>query len=107
MPEGVYRYLSCKAEPKLVEAAMVCFVSPRLEEAVLILAQIKYQDAEGDVRSVCKEWDLWQLYFEVARASPKVEASKGTDHCFCAMQAPIQCGPNARSRVPRRRPNMK
>jgi hypothetical protein len=64
MPDGVYRYLSCKSEPTLIEAAMVCFVSPRLEEPALILARLKYQDTEAGLRTVCKEWDLWYLFFD-------------------------------------------
>jgi hypothetical protein len=64
MPEGVFRYLSSKADPKLVEAITVCFIDSRLVEPLLLIGRLEYADDPIQVRSLCDGWDLWNLYFE-------------------------------------------
>ncbi len=63
MPEGVFRYLSCKGNPGLVEAITVCFVSPKLDEPALLLGRLNYRNPD-DLRAVCDAWDLWALFFD-------------------------------------------
>jgi hypothetical protein len=65
MCEGVYRYLSSKTHPGLVEAITVCFLEPNLIEPLLLLGRIQYEIAEGaTVAGTCEPWDLWYLYFK-------------------------------------------
>jgi hypothetical protein len=65
MPEGVFRYLSCKDNPRLVDAITVCFLDDDLEEPVLLLGRLKYAKDPLQTRSVCDVWDLWYMYFPV------------------------------------------
>ncbi len=65
MPEGVFRYLSCKDNPRLVEAITVCFLDNELEEPVLLLGQLEYTKDPLQTRGVCDGWDLWYMYFPV------------------------------------------
>ena len=65
MPWGVFRYLSCKDDPRLVEAIMVYFVDPTLEEPILLMGRLEYADDPLQVRAMCDGWDLWYLYFPV------------------------------------------
>lgn len=64
MPEGVFRYLSSKADPKVVEAITVCFIDARLVEPLLLIGCLEYADDPVQAKSVCDGWDLWNLYFE-------------------------------------------
>jgi hypothetical protein len=64
MSEGVFRYLSNKAEPSLVEAITVCFIDPKLVEPLLLLGRIRYAVGEdGTIAGRCEPWDLWNLHF--------------------------------------------
>lgn len=63
MPEGVFRYLSCKQDPRMVEAITVCFVEPTLDEPVLLIGRLEYAEDPLQVRAMCDGWDLWYLYF--------------------------------------------
>lgn len=63
MPEGVFRYLNCKANPQIVEAITVCFVEPALEEPLLLVGRLEYAEDPLQVRAMCDGWDLWYLYF--------------------------------------------
>lgn len=63
MPEGVFRYLSCKDSPRLVEAITVCFVGNQMEEPILLLGRLEYADDPLTMRTMCDGWDLWYLYF--------------------------------------------
>jgi hypothetical protein len=63
MPYGVFRYLSCKENPRLVEAITVCFVNSALEEPVLLIGQLQYAEDPLQTRAMCDGWDLWYLYF--------------------------------------------
>ena len=65
MPEGVFRYLSCKENPRLVQAITSCFVEPSIEEPVLLIGQLEYADDPLQMRTMCDGWDLWYLYFPV------------------------------------------
>jgi hypothetical protein len=65
MPEGVFRYLSSKSNPRLVEAITICFVEPALEEPVLLIGQLEYTDDPLQMRTMCDGWDLWHLYFPI------------------------------------------
>jgi hypothetical protein len=63
MPEGVYRYLSCKEYPRLVEAITVCFLDDRIEEPILLIGRLEYAEDPLKTRAMCDGWDLWYLYF--------------------------------------------
>lgn len=65
MPEGVFRYLSRRDNPRLVQAITVCFVDPMLEEPALLIGEIEYADDPLQMRTMCDGWDLWYLYFPV------------------------------------------
>ncbi len=65
MPDGVYRYLSCKDNPRTVEAIAVCFVESGLEEPVLLIGRLQYAEDPLQTRAMCDGWDLWYLYFPV------------------------------------------
>jgi len=70
MPEGVFRYLSCKENPRLVQAITICFVEPSIEEPVLLIGQLEYVDDPLQVRTACDGWDLWYLYFPLRTPWP-------------------------------------
>jgi hypothetical protein len=64
MPDGVYRYLSSKTEPGLVEAITVC-LDPTLPEPILLLGRVKYAIGDsGKISGACEAWDLWHCYFD-------------------------------------------
>jgi hypothetical protein len=65
MPEGVFRYLSCKDNPRLVEAITVCFLDDELEEPVLLIGRLEYAKDPLQTRGMCDGWDLWYMYFPV------------------------------------------
>src|ERR1019366_8467182 len=76
MPEGVFRYLSCKDNPKLVEAITVCFLDDQIEEPILLLGRIEYADDPLKTRAMCDHWDLWYLYFPLRSAHEHNVATK-------------------------------
>jgi hypothetical protein len=51
MADGVFRYLSCKSNPSLVEAITICFLDDELDEPVLLLGRLEYAQ------------DLWYMHF--------------------------------------------
>lgn len=63
MPEGVFRYLSCRDNPRLVEAITVCFLDDEIDEPTLLLGRLEYAEDPLKTRSTCDGWDLWWLYF--------------------------------------------
>jgi hypothetical protein len=63
MPEGVFRYLSCKDNPRIVEAVTACFIEPTLDEPVLLIGRLEYAEDPLQARAMCDGWDLWYLYF--------------------------------------------
>jgi hypothetical protein len=63
MPEGVFRYLSCKTNPKLVEAITVSFVKRQAIEPMLLVGSLEYVEDPLQVKSTCEAWDLWNIYF--------------------------------------------
>lgn len=65
MPEGVFRYLSCKENLRLVEAITVCFLDDGIDEPVLLLGQLEYAKDPLETRGICDGWDLWYMYFPV------------------------------------------
>lgn len=65
MPEGVFRYLSCKDHPRLVEAITVCFLDDELEEPILLIGRLEYAEDPLQTRAMCDGWDLWFLYFPI------------------------------------------
>jgi hypothetical protein len=68
MAEGVYRFY--EAGPRLVDAVTVTFFKPGEEsEPLLKIGRIEYarrvQQLESEpLRQMCKEWDLWWLFFK-------------------------------------------
>lgn len=81
MPEGVFRYLSCNENPRLVEAITVCFIEPTVDEPVLLIGRLEYAEDPLQVRTMCDGWDLWYLY---APVRPGWVHGVGTD---CAIPA--------------------
>lgn len=64
MAEGVYRLYSHESLPSTVRGLMICFLGPDTDQPVLLVAQIKYADHKSEIKAVCREWDMWQIYFE-------------------------------------------
>jgi hypothetical protein len=65
MAEGVFRYLGSTTDLGLVEAVCVPFVSPQLQEPMLLLGHLRYRAKSiDDLKSVCEGWDLWYMYFD-------------------------------------------
>jgi len=65
MAEGVYRYWASREQLGAVKALTVCFLAPGINEPLLLAAQLKYRmDGTSEMKSVCKEWDLWRLFFD-------------------------------------------
>lgn len=58
MPEGVFRYLSCKMNPRIVEAVTICFVEPELEEPLLLIGRLEYAGDPLQIKTMCDGWDL-------------------------------------------------
>jgi hypothetical protein len=63
MPEGVFRYLSCKDNPRLVEAITVCFLDDQIDEPILLLGRLEYAEDPIKTRAMCDGWDLWYMHF--------------------------------------------
>jgi hypothetical protein len=83
MASGVYRYYTKDKMPGLVDGIMVCFLDSRLEEPMLLVAELKYHLESGaDIRQVCKPWDIWYLYFDWSSSTGDQEiiANADTDH---------------------------
>jgi hypothetical protein len=74
MAEGVYRLYSHASLPSVVRGLTICFIGPDVEEPVLLVAEIKYSDSESEIKTICREWDMWQVYFDWAgeRTNDKV-----------------------------------
>lgn len=70
MPWGVYRYLSCKDNPRFVEAIMVYFVDPELEEPLVLVGSLEYADDPLQTRAMCDGWDLWYLFYAMRHGWP-------------------------------------
>lgn len=76
MAEGVYRYY--KAGPRLVDGVTVTFWNTELEiEPLLKVARIEYAGVESEhtsaikeraIKDLCKEWDIWSLFFYYAES---------------------------------------
>jgi hypothetical protein len=65
MAQAVYRYYANDANPGLVEALTACFFDDRIDEPILLAAQIQYQlAANKPVKDLCQAWDAWDLFFE-------------------------------------------
>jgi len=64
MPEGVYRYLRCKTDHRLVEGVCAAFIHSSLEEPILIAGHLEYQTEATSAKKAVDEWDLWYLYFK-------------------------------------------
>jgi hypothetical protein len=65
MAEGVYRYWSDIFDPAVVKALTVCFFGRGIAEPLLLVAQLNYlMEGGAETKTVCKEWDVWQLYFD-------------------------------------------
>jgi len=63
MPEGVFRYLSCKDNPRLVEALTICFLDDEIQEPTLLMGRLEYAEDPLKTRAMCDGWDLWYMYF--------------------------------------------
>jgi hypothetical protein len=70
MAEGVFRYYA--SDSNNVDGVTVSFWEETTEEPMFMIAQIRYQrhpdsnpldDEAADIKRVCKEWDIWNLYF--------------------------------------------
>jgi hypothetical protein len=68
MAEGVYRQYFHPSLPSVVRGLTICFIEPDIEEPMLLVAEIKYAGSESEIKTVCREWDMWQIYFDWAEA---------------------------------------
>jgi hypothetical protein len=65
MAKGVFRYYWRKEGVRgLVRGLTVRFFSRRIEEPVLLVAEMHYRPQSGEPSFLCQGWDLWKLYFE-------------------------------------------
>ncbi len=65
MAEGVYRYWASNNCPGVVKGLTICFFDRRIQEPILVVAEVKYHLQLGtEIRSVCKEWDLRNLFLD-------------------------------------------
>jgi len=65
MAQAVYRYYANDAKPGLVEGVTVCFFQGKIDEPILLAAQIQYQPAPNKLlKEQCMAWDVWDLFFE-------------------------------------------
>jgi hypothetical protein len=72
MAAAVYRYYL--AHPNCVEAVTVSFLEESTAEPMLLLAQIQYSsiNALKEIKELCNEWDVWNLYFAWGETIPDV-----------------------------------
>lgn len=63
MAWGVYRYLSCRDNPELVEGITVYFIDPDLDEPLVLMGRLEYADDPLQNRGICDGWDLWYIYY--------------------------------------------
>jgi hypothetical protein len=88
MADGVFRYYL--AGSRNVEGVTVAFREDGATEPIFMIAQINYTGPATDVasdeqmaavKSVCREWDIWHLFFNGSREMNKVieykDAEKG------------------------------
>lgn len=64
MAEGVYRFYSQKALPHVVRGVTISFIEAKTEQPLVLVAELKYVDETSEIKAVCREWDIWQLYFD-------------------------------------------
>jgi hypothetical protein len=64
MAEGVYQFYYHKPQPATVRGVTISFTEAKSEEPLLLVGEIEYAGNPTDVKSVCKEWDLWGVYFD-------------------------------------------
>ncbi len=64
MAEGIYRLYSNKSEPGLVRGLTISFIEADTDQPLLLVAEIRYAERASDIKTVCREWDLWGLFFD-------------------------------------------
>jgi hypothetical protein len=66
MAEAVYRYYWKKEVPAFVRGLTVCFFDfgNRIEEPILLAAEMRYLFGESQDKPLCEGWDIWNLHFE-------------------------------------------
>lgn len=67
MAEGVYRYYVSPTEPGTAHGITVAFedYKRRIDEPLFLAACIEYNIENGqDVVTVCRPWDIWELFFD-------------------------------------------
>jgi hypothetical protein len=100
MAEGVFLYYL--AGERLADAITVTFLEKSLTEPMFLIARIRYADSEktateedefARVKSLCKGWDLWYLYFRGERLVDHVmeyrDAEKGRIESAKAIAVPL------------------
>lgn len=64
MAEGVYRLYSHKSNRATVRGLTISFIEPDSDEPLLLVAEIKYGVKISDIKTACREWDLWGIFFD-------------------------------------------
>jgi hypothetical protein len=66
MAEAVYRHYLDPTPPNSVEGVTVSFWEESTAEPMFLLRRVRYKfdNALIEIKGICKEWDLWNLYFK-------------------------------------------
>jgi hypothetical protein len=64
MAEGVYRLYSNRSHPSVVRGLTISFIEPDTDQPLLLAAEIRYADQKSDIKTVCREWDIWGIFFD-------------------------------------------
>lgn len=58
LPEGSFRFFENKDFPNMRKGVMVCYVHKKIDEPLLLIGSITYDDINN-----AGDWDLWYLWF--------------------------------------------
>ena len=64
MAEGVYRLYSNNSYSSVLHGLTISFIEADTDQPLLLVAEIRYADKSSDIKTVCREWDLWGIYFD-------------------------------------------
>jgi hypothetical protein len=64
MAEGVYRLYTNQSLPSLVRGLTISFIENDTDRPLLLVGELRYSDRTSEIKAVCKEWDLWGVFFD-------------------------------------------
>ena len=64
MAEGVYRLYSNNAYSSMLHGLTISFIEANTDQPLLLVAEVRYADKSSDIKTVCREWDLWGIFFD-------------------------------------------